>query len=189
MNEMNTKIYASQDWVEEKIASIDSTGGSGDGESEWKIIADITLTEEVQSMDITTDVDGNPFEIYSEIMLIAMFNPNAEGKTSTYNILKTFTEGGNNYGYGLPRHQVAGVPNSGVRNVYCLYRYNPATNRFHSVEMATHTVANAVKNDSYYGNAAFDPLVHPEKIIPVTKFNYNAYAPMGVGSQVRILGR
>lgn len=43
-------------------------GGSGGSESEWRLINTITITEETNLIDITTDSDGNSFEL-SEVFI------------------------------------------------------------------------------------------------------------------------
>ena len=46
---------------------------SGGGGSEWRMIADITTTEAVQQVNLTADMDGNPFNITEAIIYCEMF--------------------------------------------------------------------------------------------------------------------
>ena len=49
------------------------TTGTGSAGSEWRMIADITTTEAVQQVNLTADMDGNPFNITEAIIYCEMF--------------------------------------------------------------------------------------------------------------------
>lgn len=59
-----------------KTITLPSTGESGAGSSEkegWRLINEITLTEDVESIDITKDKNGNPFEL-TELLFVNCIN-------------------------------------------------------------------------------------------------------------------
>lgn len=55
-------------YVDEKIAEI-GTGGGGSGQEQWRLINDITLTEDAV-VEFTTDADGNAFELKKMRILV-----------------------------------------------------------------------------------------------------------------------
>lgn len=53
--------------VAEALEDLSASGGSGD---EWVTIADIMLDEETSDINITTDINGNPFELRGFYMYV-----------------------------------------------------------------------------------------------------------------------
>ena len=58
------------------------SSSSGSAASEWRLIADITTTEEVNSVIINQDMDGNAFSL-KEIKMYCCFKGTATNATST----------------------------------------------------------------------------------------------------------
>jgi hypothetical protein len=178
-------VNATYDGSEAVSVEIPQGGGGG---SEWKVIANVTLEEEVQTVTFTVDADGNPFALTDEIMLCAKLLPNAEAKTSGYTMLTAYSGAKDTYGTGLIRSNSGkGVPATGQYCIYRYYKFNSAKNTFMPV-----TIMEAVNTYVDYTNThGADIFEAPstKQAIPVDKLSFNAYAKMGVGSTIRIYGR
>ena len=158
------------------------------GGGEWKMIANVTIEEEVQNVMFTRDVDGNPFALTEEIMLCAKLLPNTEAKTSGYTTLHTYSGTKDIYGSGLIRSNAGkGVPATGQYCIYRYYKFNGAKNTFMPI-----TIMEAANTYVDYTNThGADIFEAPgtKQVIPVDKLEFKAYANMGVGSTIQIYGR
>ena len=174
--------------IAELAADMVDVPEGGGGGSEWKVIANVTLEEEVSNVTFTVDADGNPFALTDEIMLCAKLLPNSEAKESGYTVLATYSGANDIYGSGLIRSNMSkGVPGTGQYCIYRYYKFNSAKNMFMPITIMEDTGTN-LDYTRVHGAAIFE--AHSTKqIIPVDKVEFRAYAKMGVGSTIRIYGR
>lgn len=164
-------------------------GGGGSGE--WITVADITLTEEVQTVTVTQDINGNPLAIKNEILLLANILPNAAATGSTYIVLKTYNGENDTYGTNTIRGDTAvGVPTTGRTCMLRRYKYHSELNTFLPEEIleAKSTYIDWAK---LHAQELFDNFDYQKTklIIPAVKIGFNAYANMGVGSRIAIYAR
>ena len=174
--------------IAELTAPLVEVTESGGGSSEWKVIANVTLEEEVPTVTCTLDADGNPFALTDEIILCAKLLPNSEANGSVYTVLTTYSGANDIYGSGTVRSNVAkGVPETGQYCIYRYYKFNSAKNTFMPVTIMEDTGTN-LDYTKVHGAVIFEG-PSTKQAIPVDKIIFNAYAKMGVGSTICIYGR
>lgn len=86
---MTYRIYDNgtyRDMTTEEIAELENQSSGGDEllKEGWRLINEITLTEDVETIDITTDKDGNSFEL-TELLFVNCINYSTSAQ-STINI-------------------------------------------------------------------------------------------------------
>lgn len=150
----------------------------GGGESEWRKIADITTTEEVNRIDISQDADGNEFEL-TDIILYWEITANEEASSNSVCRFHL------NYPqYASFVWQGGGVPASGYR--WAQVRATKIGDKWLSYSPYTSVNTQAQWASSYIsalGMNAYNYDTVAKSITLTTQVN------MGVGTRVIIYGR
>ena len=55
-------------WINPEGDAVEIPAGGGSAEKPWRLVKTITISEEVNTIEITTDNDGNPFELTDILM-------------------------------------------------------------------------------------------------------------------------
>lgn len=69
--------------LSDEVTSILKNGGSGGGSAEWELICNVETTEEINNVTITTDTDGNAFELI-EAKAIVTFPAHSQAAIKPY---------------------------------------------------------------------------------------------------------
>lgn len=157
-----------------------SDGGSG---GEWITVCDVTLTEEVSSVEFNTDVNGKPFNL-TEVIISAKMRPNTAGSASTFAQLHAWNE--QTQGWSSIVQPVAGGVNASKDSYYVAHAvFNNGT---------WETLSFKYK-DSYLvaDSAAYSDvrLVRGEGLnqCSATKLRFSTTVNFGVGTRIYIYGR
>lgn len=125
-----------------------TTGEPPAGGEEWRLIADIELTEEVNGVEITQDMDGNEIHLKKFYVLLTSLAPTANGFTSIKTVVNRTPGalmGGFERGYTISNNATNNSSTATryfyclaefVRDVYCGCWHGVSTNLYnHSAEM------------------------------------------------------
>jgi hypothetical protein len=147
--------------------------------SKWRKITAITTTEEVNTVIITEDDEGNAFEL-EDIVIYAKALANAEGAATGY------------FRFGIqadaPHRAIwqttTGLPTSGYRWVQARFTL------FGDVWLAQDTLT-SVNTSSSYGAGYHNLLSNDKDIIttPAESVVFNFMGNIGVGSEIIVYGR
>lgn len=146
---------------------------------EWQTIADMVTETELSGSGntfiFTAMPDGTPIKgkKFREIAVYCKYNANSDGATSGY--IKTIIRGVN--GATTAAQTTAGVPSTGYRRVYMHVTLGNLFNLF-NVQQSINT---SMQEAGFYDVTAF--------IDEIERIQILTYANVGVGSEIKIMGR
>lgn len=146
---------------------------------EWQTIVDMVTEEELSGSGndfvFTTMPDGTPIEGkgFREIAVYYKYNANSDGTSSGY--ITTKIVGVN--GATTSAQSTAGIPTTGYRRGYASIVLGSLFNQF----VVQQSVNTAMQNASFYESSNF--------IDEIRQIQMISYAKLGVGSELKIMGR
>lgn len=182
-----------------KITAVDETGQpteweavdmtSGGGESEWNLLASMTLTEDTQSIHLTEDDDGNPFSAKEFIVQIGAVT---RSSVSSLKIAKTGYRPGIEDPYisaSTIIMQLNSFGNTSAARYYVFRRTREAgLNKTVFVESNKDIFAGvgAVASDVYKDGTQFDTVLYDEAISDLLLYAVNGFL---AGDKILVYGR
>ena len=171
------------------VAPVAAPSGSGSGESDWRLIKDITVEADVKSVSVNSDYNGDGFscrEIY--ILSNAV---NASGQTSATN-LKLSINGQSHYDGNTTQYPnvTFGKTGESGRNWFWVKSINPLI-LFHGKWVTTNsTQGNNVQCiQPHINDAAPNPFAEGEKIESIEISGGLSSSYIASGSRILIYGR
>lgn len=182
-----------------KITAVDETGQpteweavdmtSGGGESEWNLLASMTLTEDTQSIHLTEDDDGNPFSAKEFIVQIGAVT---RSSVSSLKIAKTGYRPGTEDPYissSTIIMQLNSFGNTSAARYYVFRRTREAgLNKTVFVESNKDIFAGvgAVASSVYHDGTQFDTVLYDEAISDLLLYAVNGFL---AGDKILVYGR